>query len=324
MAGGFNLNTRRKVIKLPEIARPVGGGSSTAVTLPKTGLLSGIYLRIGVTVAGSISAPNALGAASILRRVRLTANSGIDIYNTSGAGYQYLLRECLGTELIDPSGQSTARSAVTATTFTLDMYIPVAMQSPMRDPVGLINLQNEGTLIQLLLDWEADATVATGATVTVQTCTPYLILFTVPVDPADWPPLNMIHQILEDQQVIAAAGDSTYNWPRGNTYLQMLHGAGIGASGADNFTNVAIRLNQSDYLLTVPPTFLDLEHRLIRGRARPAGGIYFDLAATSGLGLYGSMRDLLDSARVTDLATVIAASAAGTLYTVRRQLVLLG
>ena len=319
MAGGFVANTRRKIVQLPTQTRPVGGGT-TAINLPKTGLLASIYLAIRGTVAGTLTVPSPLGMSSIISRIRLTLNSGIDVYNTSGAGYHYLLREVLESEYGDVSGQSNARSAVTAAAFNLDMVIPVAIN--MRDPLGLILLQNEQTLLTLNIDWAADSGIATGATV-VSTAIPYIELFTVPVDPADYPPLNIIHQILEDQQAISGAQDWVYNWPRGNTYLQVLHGIGIGAAGTDLFTKAQIRVNQSDYLQSTDIPFLDLEFRRLRMRVRPAGGIYFDLLGTSGLGNYGLTRDVFNSSLVTDLASVITTTGAASAYNVRRQLVVL-
>lgn len=319
MAGGFVANTRRKVIQLPTQTRPAGGGT-TSINLPKTGLLAGIFLAIRGSIAGTLTVPNPLGNASIINRVRLTLNSGIDIFNVSGAGYNYLLREVLESEYVDISGQNNARSAVTAAAFNLDMFLPIAIN--MRDPLGLILLQNEQTLLTLNIDWNADANVATGATVTA-TAVPYIELFTVPVDPQDFPPINIIHQILEDQQAISGAQDWVYNWPRGNTYLQVLHGVGIGAAGADGFSKAQIRVNQSDYLQSTDIPFLDLEFRRIRGRARPAGGLFFDLLGTSGIGNYGLTRDVFNSSLVTDLASVITTSGAYTAYNVRRQLVVL-
>src|SRR5215510_1386422 len=143
MAGGFVANTRRKIVQLPTQTRPVGGGT-TSINLPKTGLLAAIVVAIRGSIAGTLTVPNALGMASIISRVRLTLNSGIDIFNVSGAGYHYLLREALESEYTDIAGQSNARSAVTAAAFNLDMLIPVAIN--MRDPLGLILLQNEQTL----------------------------------------------------------------------------------------------------------------------------------------------------------------------------------
>src|SRR5215471_8561954 len=319
MAGGFVANTRRKVVQIPTQTRPAGGGT-TSINLPKTGLLAGIFLAIRGSVTGTVTVPNPLGFASVVNRVRLTLNSGIDIFNVSGAGYNYLLREVIESEYIDISGQNNSRSAVTAAAFNLDMFIPVAIN--MRDPLGLILLQNEQTLLTLNVDWNADTNVATGATITA-TAVPYIELFTVPVDPQDFPPINIIHQTLEDQQAISGAQDWVYNWPRGNTYLQVLHGVGIGAAGADGFSKAQIRVNQSDYLQSTDIPYLDLEFRRIRGRARPAGAIFFDLLGTSGLGNYGLTRDVFNSSLVTDLASVITTGAAYTAYNVRRQLVVL-
>lgn len=322
MPGGFGVNTRRKILPLQStITRPVGGGTFGPLTLPKTGLLARMFLALRGSVAGTLSAQNALGMASIITRTRLQANSGIDLFNVSGAGYHYLLRNMLESEYIDPLGQSNATSAVSATTYNLDEIIPVALN--MRDTTGLIMLQNEQTIVNLFIDYLADASVATGATVTLTTGDLYLEVFTVPPQSQDWPPLNLLHQILEDQQTPGGTGDFPYYWPRGNTYLQVLHGLGIGASGADNFTKYAVRINQSDYLQSTAIDYLDMEYRLHTGRARNAGGIFVDLLGSSGLGCYGLTRDMFNSALVTDLASVITVSTVSTLYSVRRQLVVL-
>src|SRR5574337_741646 len=120
MAGGFEQNTRQKTTILSTITRPTGGGLSTR-DLPKNGLLARIYLNISGSVAGTLSAPNALGFASIVRRVRLRTNNQIEIFNVSGAGWAYLLQDHLELQTGFAQPQATGRSAVTATTFNLDM-----------------------------------------------------------------------------------------------------------------------------------------------------------------------------------------------------------
>lgn len=315
----FDSATRRKIVPMTIQNKPTGGGT-VRWTLPRTGLLARVHLGIRGTVAGLSGGPNALGLASIIRRVRLTANSGIDIFNISGAGYHYLFRTMNELES-DIVPQSNARSAVANGSFNLDMVIPV--QVNQRDPLGLIMLQSEQTMLELSIDFEADGTVGTGTTVTC-TVTPWLELFTVPVDQADWPPLNMIHQVLEDAQAVPAAGEFAYNWPRGNTYLQLIHGLGIGVPGADAFTRYQLRVNQSEFLMDVTPMFLDIERNFSTLSTRIPGTIPVDLAGSAGLGMYDKMRDTINSQMVTDLASVIQASGAGTLYTVRRQLVTLG
>jgi len=323
--GNFAANTRRKILPMSALTRP-GATAATQgpVTLPKTGLLARMYVAVrGAATSGTLGTPTAIGEAGLISRYRIQANSGIDIFNVSGAGYNYLLRNMLESMYIDPVGQSTAVVAPTSgPTQNLDLLVPIALN--MRDPTGLIMLQNEQTIVNQFVDWGADTAVASTLVQGATTLTPYLEIFTVPPDPKDWPMLNVVHQCLEDQQQIAAAGDFPYYWPRGNTYVGIAHGCGIGSTGgSDAFNKFAVRVNQSDYLQSSAVDFLDMEYRSRIGRARPAGGIFVDLLGTTGLGAYGSTRDLFNSALVTDLASVVTATSAQTLYTVRRQLVVL-
>jgi hypothetical protein len=312
----FVRNTRRKVIPLTSQAKGVSNPLSWQ--LPKTGFLAGIFLRITATVAGTLSAPNALGAASIVRRVKLTANAGPQLIDISGPGYAYLLRDML-EDYVDVVPQNTGRSAVTATTFNLDMWLPVAVNA--RDPIGLIAMQNEETQLTLSVEFETDAIVATGATVTA-TVSPFVEIFTVPVDPKAWPDLSVLQQIVEDSRAVSAAGDYQYSWPRGNTYLQVIHGAGIAATAADNWTTARLTLNKSEDIWgLLTPAMVTMEFNRFHGRARILGVIPFDLVGSSGLGNFGSVRDVLYSQLITDLDSVINFAAAGTLYTIRRQLV---
>jgi hypothetical protein len=313
----FQDNTRRKFIPLTSQAK--GATNPLSWDIPKTGLLGGIFLNITGSVAGTLSAPNALGMSSIIRKVRLITNGGIDLVNISGPGYAYLLRYHL-ENYVDATPQNTGKVAVTATTFNLDMYIPTVLNS--RDPIGLFMLQNEQTLVQLQVEFEADAVVATGATVTA-TVIPSVEVFTVPVDPKDWPALNTVQQIIEDTRVISGAGDYDYSWPRGNTYVQVLHGLGIAVSAVDTWTRAKLIVNQSEILADYTPGLASVEFNKMHGYARGLGSIPFDMIGTSGMGTFGSSRDLLYSALVTEMVSRLTASGAATLYTVRRQLVAL-
>lgn len=312
----FQQKTRRKLLPLDLKAK----GVSNPLTweIPKTGLLAGLWLDIRGSVAGTLSAPNALGFSSIVRNVRLFANSGIDIIKISGPGYHWLLKDYM-EDYKNVSPDSTGRTVVTATTFNLSMYLPIQFNS--RDPLGLIMLQNEQTTLTLFVEFETDSVVATGATVSANV-QPMVELFTVPVDPQDWPPLTTIHQIVEETRVVSGAGDFSYRWPRGNTYVQVLHGLGLNTTPADGWSTVKVQLNQSDVIWgPLTPALLTLEHARSHGVTRVLGQVPVDLAGTSGLGTFGSARDMIYSQLVTELETVITATAAGTLYTVRRQLV---
>lgn len=317
MSGGFFANTRLVNTRLPVQTKPTGGGT-ISWQLPKIGFLAALWLRISATITGTLSAPNAYGVSSILRNVRLTTNAAIDLINISGPGYAYLLDEMQETELFRGTGQNQGRSAVSAATFNLDMALPVALNSG--NPLGVLMLQNEQTLATLSVDFEADATVATGATVTASV-EPFMWYYLVPSDPKDFPRLDVLHTIIEDRQAVSAAGLVTYQLPRGYTYVGVGHGLGIGATPADSWNRFQVRVGQNQFPYDFTPDGMTMAHWLWRGRARPLGGMYVDYLAQAGQGTYSQPRDLLNSALVTDLAHLITATAAGTLVTVRRQLV---
>lgn len=319
-AQGFMANTRRRQQKLNQ--GTIAGDAVLRWDIPKVGYLESISLTIRPTVAGTLSSPNALGAASIVKRIRLTLNNGTQVFDCGPVGLYYL-----GDEMIGPGGwrlnaASTARSAVTATSFNLDTLIPVMFNA--RDPLGLILLQSESVVAQLVVEIESDATIATGATVS-GTVEPMITWFTVPQDAANRPPTNQLHTIIEESRVVAGAGEVRYEPPRGHTYLQFAQALGAGASGSDGFSAVYMVANQNDRIYDWPATTLmDTEFQRFHGRARPAGCIYYDLVGTAGQGDYGLGRDLINTRLLTSFETVITATGAATLYTWRRQIQELG
>lgn len=312
----FEKATRRRLIKLG--SKTKGTSNPLIWSLPKYGFLGGMYLSITGSVAGTLSAPNAEGMASIVRRVKLTVNAGPQLIDISGPGYHYGV-----VDLIDdyrnvlPS--VTARDAVTAVAFDVSMYLPIMLNA--RDAVGLLALQNEATEAELSVEFETDATVATGATVTA-TVVPIMEVFAVPPSKDSYPSLSLVQQWVEDSRAISATGVVEYAWPRGNTYLSVSHLAGAGATGADKVNTVKLRINKSDDIIgALSPAEWRLEMNRWHGRAIEAGVIHVDLFGSSGLGAFGSARDAIYSPLLTDIDTVLDFSATTTLRTIRRQLV---
>jgi hypothetical protein len=328
-AQGFNFSTLRVIQNLGVVARPAGGGPSAPITLPKVGLLARLWIVVQGAFVGAAVAPNALGHAAVIRRLRLTLNSGLDVWNTSGPGYHYLYRD-FHNSYLNPWPASTARNVIAGAAAPgefcdVSMLVDVALNN--RDPVGLVNLQSEQVAANLFIDWENDAVLDAGVGPTVPTgftATPFIEFFTLPSDPANMPPLNLIHQVTETQEAVAGAGIFTQNWPRGNIYAQVLHGLGFlpgVGGGADGFTFVQIRTNQSNFPYSATVPMLDADYAATHGAARRLGTIPLDRLGTSGLGAYGLARDMIDSSQLTDLATLITATGPGVLFTVARQLV---
>lgn len=317
MAGGFALNTRQHVTVQPTQTRPTGGGT-TSLPLPTSGILAAMYLETSITVSGSLSNQHADGASAAISRVRLTNNSNTDIVNISCAGYHYALKYFLDdfSAFVGAGG----RTAITATTFDISMYIPIAIN--MRDPLGLLLLANRETTYTLNIDWLADASVATGATVT-GTCIPHLVTFDVPLDPKDYPDFSYLHILAEEQDTIGATGDYPKQLQRGGEYLQIFHLFGSAASGAaDNWSKSVLRTNQVFQIYDLRPHFLDAMHLGLHNNvARNAGLIFYDMLGSTGLGAFGNFRDPIDSSKLTNFESVITATATGTLRTLRRMIV---
>lgn len=308
--------TRRKIV--PVSGQDKGVSNPLKWDFSKAGILAGIYLQIRGSLTGTITAPNALGKASIIRNVRVFHNSSGDIHLFSGPQYHYLIRDYL-EHYIDPVPGADARSAVAAGAYNLDMWIPLAVSAI--DPRGLINLQDEGVTLSLSVEFETDAMIATGITAHTCTVTPHLELFTLPKDEKDRPAFNVLHSIMSETKSIAAAGDFDYPWPLGNAYLQLMHGAGMAQSPADAWSKVILRAQQTDRMYEYVPASADMEYSRFHGRARLLGTLALDFLGSDGLGCYGGDRDLIYSNIVSDLKTTITATGATSLHCVRRMLV---
>lgn len=317
MPGGFAQNTRQHVIVLPTQTKPSGGGSTTTVPLPTSGILSAMYLEISVTVSGTLSAQNGDGFSAAIGRVRVTNNSNTDIINLTCAGYHWALKYFIDSYA--PFVGAGGRTAVTATTADISMWLPIAVN--IRDPLGLLLLSSRETTYNLNIDWATDTTLATGATVSA-TCIPHLIVFDVPTNKQDYPDFTYLHIIAEEQDTVGSAMDFVKDVQRGGEYLQLFHRFGTGVSPADNWSRAILRTNQVFNIYDLRPHFLDAVHLgLHNGVARNLGLIFYDLVGSSGLHGYGNFRDPLDSKKLTDFQSIVTTTTSGTLYTLRRMIV---
>lgn len=321
----FTDKTRRKVIQLAQQGiAGVAGGNTFSWDIPKTGLLAGVYVHAFVdTSAAGWAAGHAKGVCQAIRRVRLVANSGIDLVNITGSGLNFFRWYQEDYKDATPAWAGDT-VPVAAATYNLNFFLPVTINR--RDPLGMFMLQNEATLLQLQIE-TVDAVTLGGAASLYDDLhfQPYIEVFSVPQDVKDWPPLNVIHQLVEETRLAAGAGQFRYAWPRGNTYAQVIHILDTGAATdfSDNFTTLQLVVNQSDVLWNGNPDLLNMEFGQSHGIARPVGLAAIDFLGSSGLGAFGSARDMLYSAMVTEIESVFTIAAAGQLTTVRRQLVAL-
>lgn len=326
-AAAFYAGTRRKVIPQAVITKPSAAGGLQSIQLDRAGFLQGIWLIISATLtsAGGVTAPNPWGMASAIREVRVRPNAANDIYDTTGFDYKKLVDPFIGSMYFPAMGDTynQGNSTPAAGTFALSMYIPVAMNR--RDPVGLFNLQNPTTTVNLSVYFEADANIGTGIDSLSITVTPYLDILDL-FAPNVLPPQVYLHQIKDDQRS-GNAGDIPYDPELGQKYLSvnhiLLNNTGVGTP-IDTWTRFQSLVNGTDRWQDVNQGFMNAQYHMNYGANRPTGVITDDFLASTELGtLSGLDRDVFDTSDTTAWRHLITTSVAWQMWTVRRQLVLL-
>lgn len=284
MAGGFNANTRQFYVQLPNLIRPSGGGSSV-VELPDSGFLARIWLLIqGGHSTTTQAAVTGVCYADMVRRLTLRLNDGNALFDCSGRGFHYGIRDLLEDEYMDHFGQlrttgDLAQYPDASGDFEfgtepraqmvnagVDVWWPLLVPCMVnyREPVGLIPLQNAWMSVSLGIEWETTANTTQAEPSTQYTASPILELYTVPPirDPRkpfeDWPDVTRIHQILETTQSYSAGQEVVYQFPRGGTLLQLVHIFQAGLPGSspglpkareNDITTKRWRVNQSNYIV---------------------------------------------------------------------------
>ena len=316
----FVEKTRVKFVPVTTLTRPVTGGGVTQIELPKTGILIGILCPITIVVGGTVNTPNALGVATAIKRVVLRLNAGHVIFDMSGVSYFNLLAEMI-QDNYNMDIYNNSRAAVSTGTKVLDIFIPVAENT--RDEIGLLMLQNMQTFATLSIEWESEITVGgTTATITSGSCTPVLMLAEVPAEESDLPSLDVIHQILEEQAAISAAGAYDHQIAIGGTLVGEYYYLAAG------WTQAQLRLQNSNIIADLTPAQHRMLFLLTTSRDVTLVGavtgtdkrIFWDFAGTDGLGQFGSIRDYINTLALTSIFTRITAVGATTLFSLRRQL----
>jgi hypothetical protein len=233
------------------------------------------------------------------------------------------------------SGQVQVFAAPTANgnnNWNFMLWIPVASNDGINFEVGLINLQTEELKARIEITWapETDAVVALGGGTgfAAGRADIYAEWYEVP-DPrvVQFPPLNIVHRLLEDRTTIQATGDVRYPILRQGTIQQLYHVVRINnLRDTPNVVALRMELNRSDrvyrYLLAA-----QLWHQVMRlGQDLPAGCFAWDLWFSQLDVSQGDGRDMVDTEAIAQVDSIVeiaagaALGAAGTnnLDTIRR------
>jgi hypothetical protein len=306
--------------------------------------------------------PTPLGIA---RRVRVFNNQGVDVWNTSawGCALVDMAQKTHFSPLTEQGGQFQYANAfgTSQNVFTryrnTDASLGASASQNWRWPAhlsiawgpalqaGLQLLQDPAIRYSLEVGW-GDATdlySATTGTVTLSNvqCLPTVVLYHVPERSVDLPKLSFTKTVLEDQQpLLTGSGDNVYKFVTGNMATKVIleyvntpasvqtpifpTGASANAS-VNPITRVKARYSQTQI-----PYDIDCDSQYLIQRERyaqdlPGAVICHELSMPNGLPELVGVRDIINTARLTDLDFIATLSgvtlANGFIRGIREQLV---
>lgn len=320
--------TRQNIRKAGNLLYTAAGTSQLAI--PRVGYLSKIHLRINgtmnVTPGTGTATLSEKGPWTLLRRIRYQIGSGTELFNVSGFG-AHLVDLCSRLNYKPNNGEVSASfdsqifsAGVASGNNTWNMHLTIPITPNDRDMLGLILLQAEGTVTNLLLEWQTAGgatnefpVVLTGNATAVFTgnCDVVLETFTVPAALEDQPPLDRIHQVLERADPIFATGDNSIKLLEENTYLRVIHVIEVnGLLNTDALDSILFRYNVTDVPYEIERAMKLYLQRRAWTRDFPKGVYVWDFF-DQGYPNYGGDRDLVMASGLAELESIIRI-AAGT------------
>lgn len=321
------IEATRQSIRPLDSTLPYSDGGRSVARLPRTGLLSRIYLHVSgtatVTPGTGTATVSPKGPYNLIRSLSVKANQGTEIVRLNGFS-AHILDVISAGKMYEPDDGQRGTNPVANVLYSApvasgyndwEFTICINITPNDRDLAGLLLLQTDQMAAELEINWAPFAStsidtpvVLTGnatATFTGQ-ATAHLETFTVPADPANRPDLTTIYQQLERVDPISNLGENRIDFLRANLYARIVHvieinGQMTAPSDIDRFR---LRYNNDNtpYEITTPG-LLALQRRRY-GRDLPQGVFVWDLFY-QGIPGYGGMRDLINAGTVAEFAGLI-------------------
>lgn len=333
----FAQGTRQHWQELPSIA--ANAGSVVSFSLPKVRLLSKIRLLIEGTLnlqhATDVLAPgNAFAPFNLIRNIRCESNLGFTFFNLSGRDlffYNLLKRDnepvfpATGPQATLPARRQTALGLTGDTagnggadnTLRLTLDLPIALNE--RDPIGLILLQNEETLVTVTIELDAASVLvdnAAGWTAALSNLQvhPMVETYSIPAIREAFPDISILKLVQSKSMVIAAQGQTSLALPVGLTYRKLAffleNAAGAGIADTAITGDFELVFNQADTPYRIRPSILSGMNQELYGAPLPVGLWVFDFT-NQGIPNLSGARDYIDTERMTEFWLRFNAPAAG-------------
>lgn len=323
----FAQATRQNIQMLPTQTANQGATSLT-FTLPKARLLSKILVdfkfKVKVTHASSTSLPTGADIFTpyrLIRKISLDLNNGFSPYVIGGKECAMLnmisrqradyVKQCTENETDtnafgywkNKGASSTGKENEIA--FTLEL--PVTMND--RDPVSLILLQNDATIVNLLVDLANGSDMydsSTGYTIEITEAkvTPMVETFSLPANAQAYPDLSVLKIVNSRNDSYVGAGQHIIKLATGTIYrrliFRILDEDGNPLADDEITSNIDLVFNQADTNYSIAPRSLRLLNTTQYGFTLPKGLYVLDFCY-QGQPSMGGTRDLVDTERLTEM-----------------------
>lgn len=335
----FSLATRQHLQILPTLG--ASADSTVSFQLPKARLLAETKLMIKATVNAKHSSltsytPNALAPFTLIKRLTLEMNNGFAPFVLDGVDLGILSKMVHNGSAVNSatSGRGRVVQGLTASSAGTDNEVRfvVDLQNALndRDPIGLILLQNEETIVTCTINIGngSDLLVpgATGYTMALSnvSITPVTETFSIPAHPNAFPDISILKLVQSQKEAVPGAGGYTVKLPVGTTFrkiaLYLTDSNGVGVADSALSGNFEIVFNQADTPYRISPDALSAINADQYGQPLPQGVWAFDFSAMMGYAGYSGSRDYIDSERMTELWIRIPTAGAGQVKTVYEML----
>lgn len=309
----FAQSTRQYKQELPSMT--FKEGETVSIQLPKTRFLSKVTLK----VKGSFKTTHASKTSftktkfdkyKLLRQLRMSINNGFNPYQIGGAeAYLYNMMNKfvpMGSDNfnLDVLG-NTVSSGGTVNSVAYNLELPMTLND--RDPVGLIMLQNEQTMVTLSVDCGYIKDMMTETDITISDIniqiTPVIETFSIPMIPDAIPDYSVIKLVNSQIENVVGAGDMIVKLPVGLTYRKIMvyiaTDTGLTPIDHTKLGNFSLVFNQADTPYNVSADHVAYENRKAYGGQLPAGAYAFDFSS-QGVANLGGGRDYIDTERLTE------------------------
>lgn len=290
-------------------------------TLPKARLLAGACLRI----TGKLNLkhasktelkPDMFTLARSIRRISLDLNNGFQPFVLSGVEclmYNLLenhpvINEINGTnEYMKAQDKFTVSSTGTDNDFAVTLQLPVT--TSLRDPIGLILLQENATNVTISIDMGMGSEmfpIETGLTADIKNvkCSVMLETFSIPANSTAFPDLSVLKLVNGRMESMPSSGQQIIKLTTGTIYrkiiFRVLDENGKPMSMDDITGTIDLVFNQADVNYSITPEMLRLRNEYMSGYQLPDGMFVFDFSNNgTGANMSGT-RDYIDSANLTE------------------------